>query len=374
MVTVLATAGVGLYSMINNVPESVPPEEAGPMPEAPPQIEMGDMKPVFSPPGDAMPAGFAPPFSGAGSTSEPVTKNPFDGSAPPFVPSTTPEQTSPPPTAASVSIESPVATPLAQTADPQSPSEKRAMSLSPARHPSYPAAQAAATGLLQQGDLDGALMALTPWYRHASLTPDEQQDLTTLLGQLAGTVVYSTDYHIGSPYTVVSADETLEALAMRFQVPAELLAKINGLEPGEPLSVGQTLKVVSGPFRAVVNVTERELVLLLGDRYAGRFQVGIGREKPQVQGQYLVTQKMVDPPYYDGQQTIEAGRPDNPLGGYWIGLAQVNGNQAPFGIHGTPDASSLNREQVEGFIRLAPRDAEDAYYILGDGSQVTVRR
>ena len=76
--------------------------------------------------------------------------------------------------------------------------------------------------------------------------------------------------------------DTLERVAQRYNVPWQLLARINGLMPpgapnsddatkDQPLPVGMELKVVRGPFDAVVRLDKHELTLLLQNRYAGRF-------------------------------------------------------------------------------------------------------
>ncbi|MCA9246031.1 MAG: hypothetical protein KDA42_02920, partial [Planctomycetales bacterium] len=54
-IAVLAAIGVGLYIKINNTPESIPPVEAGPIPAAPPMIELGEPGSPLSSLGDPAP-------------------------------------------------------------------------------------------------------------------------------------------------------------------------------------------------------------------------------------------------------------------------------------------------------------------------------
>ena len=185
---------------------------------------------------------------------------------------------------------------------------------------------------------------------------------------MAGTVVYSTQHLLDSPYEVQQG-ERLEDISQRYNVPWQLLAKINGIDDPQSLRPGERLKVMRGPFSATVSLEKRQLTLLLADgSYAGRFAVGIGREQPPAEGVYAVSDKVVNPVYRGPQQTIGAGDPANPLGDRWIGLG------SSLGIHGTNRPDSIGRVDLPGSISLSPRDVEDVYDILSVGSKVTIRR
>ena len=84
-------------------------------------------------------------------------------------------------------------------------------------------------------------------------SPADTQKVETLLGQLAGTVIYSTEHQL-EPARVVKPGETLETIAKEYNVPWQLLAKINGIPAPDQLRPGQELKVVRGPFSAVVDL------------------------------------------------------------------------------------------------------------------------
>ena len=92
--------------------------------------------------------------------------------------------------------------------------------------------------------------------RGSELLPAERQQLTELLDQLAGTVIYSTQ-HLVEPPCEVQTGETLETIAQRYNVPWQLLAKINGIEDPHSLRPGERLKVVRGPFTAVISLDRR---------------------------------------------------------------------------------------------------------------------
>ncbi len=222
---------------------------------------------------------------------------------------------------------------------------------------------------LQAGQLAEAHLALSQFYGDPSLTPEERVWLTDTLSQLAGTVVYSQQHLLSAPYQAVAGD-TLEQVAKMCEVPWQLLAKINGLPDNGPLQPGQELKIVKGPFHAIVDLQERQLVVFLkGERYAGRFPIAVGTEHPPQPGQhYVVQDKQVNPTYYGADRVFTPEDPQNPLGSRKIGLDQQ------LSIHGTNDPMSLDREDPRGCIRMSARDVEDLYDILTVGSEISVRR
>jgi hypothetical protein len=79
---------------------------------------------------------------------------------------------------------------------------------------------------LAKGELAGALETLTLWHDSPDVPAEMQSQLTELLDQLAGAVVYSTDHLIEPPHEV-AAGETLEDIANQLQVPWQLLANLN---------------------------------------------------------------------------------------------------------------------------------------------------
>lgn len=221
---------------------------------------------------------------------------------------------------------------------------------------------------LEAGQMAAALRQLSAWYDHPQLTPVEQQQLNQLLDQIAGTVVYSTQHLLEAPYEVQTG-ERLEDIGQRYDVPWQLLAKINGIDDPQSLRPGERLKVVRGPFAAVINLEKREMALMLADgSYAGRFKIGLGVDQPPREGVFAVSDKATDPVYRGRDRAIGPQDPNNPLGARWIGLG------ADLGIHGTNRPESIGRTDLPGSISLDPRDIEDVFDILSVGSKVTIRR
>jgi lipoprotein-anchoring transpeptidase ErfK/SrfK len=135
-----------------------------------------------------------------------------------------------------------------------------------------------------------------------------------------------------------------------------------------------SLKVVRGPFDALINLSRHELTLLLRDpsgldRYAGRFMVGVGHDQPNLEGDYVVHDMTVNPRYYspDGMN-VEAGDPRNPLGSAWIGLTDR------IGIHGTNNPQTIGHDGNPGSICVGEGDIQDLCSLLSVGSRVKIVR
>jgi hypothetical protein len=130
---------------------------------------------------------------------------------------------------------------------------------------------------LAAGRYAEALAALSIWYDDPSLGLEESQRLEDLLGQLAGSVIYS-QHDLLLPPHVVAAGETLPAIAASLGVSWQLLGKINGVDDPQRLMPGEHLKLIRGPFDAVVSVSRRRVSLQLTGNYAGSFPVVVGRQ------------------------------------------------------------------------------------------------
>ena len=227
---------------------------------------------------------------------------------------------------------------------------------------------AAARRDLGEGRFRDTLAILSSRYGGQGQTEAEAAALTELLDQVAGTVIYSRQHHLEPAY-VVQVGETLPQIAEKYGVSSELLAKINRIADPTKLEPGQQLKVVRGPFRAVIKLSDHEMDLWLQDLYAGRFAIGVGSDLPELSETLLVIEKNREPTYYGpAGQVINPGDPLNPLGKRRIGLGDS------FAIHGTNDEGSIGVTGGPGCIRLGERDADDAYDILSLGSRVVIQR
>ncbi len=221
--------------------------------------------------------------------------------------------------------------------------------------------------MLNQGRLAESLLALTEWFDNANTPADERPQLVELLDRLAVTVIYSRQHLLEPPYIVRQGD-TLEQIADRYQVPPALLAKINGIADPRQVQPGVELKVLRGPFNALVNLKTQELTLLLHGRYAGRFPFTVGQDAATPEGEYSVQDKAANPQYVGPGGLIDADDPNNPLGEHLLML------ENHVKIHGSPQRVDSANVDPRGSVRLSAVDAVDVFDMLTKGSRVTIRR
>lgn len=220
---------------------------------------------------------------------------------------------------------------------------------------------------LDSGRLAEALKELSAWINSPQMTPAEDAQLQDLLAQLAGTVVYSREHHLAAAYAV-QPGETLEQIAKKHGVTPELLGKINGIDDPTKLNAGEPLKVMRGPFTAIVHLQKRRLILMVDGAYAGSFELaGMGRDAPNLEGEYTVSRKTVRPIYNGPTGEIPSGDPANPLGTLLIALGNECAIYDAEGARATAD-------EPRGSIRLSLADMSELYDILSDGSRVVIRR
>ncbi|MFO8085768.1 MAG: L,D-transpeptidase family protein [Desulfobacterales bacterium] len=134
--------------------------------------------------------------------------------------------------------------------------------------------------------------------------------------------------------------------------------------------VGQSFKKNSGN-----NFHEKFENDFSDTQFARTYPVGIGDEKfTTPAGQFRVDEKRTRPFWYIPPSlqekyapvTIVPPGPDNPLGGYFMGIGDA------YGIHGTNNPWSVGRLVTHGCIRLYPEDMESLYYAISVGTPVQI--
>lgn len=230
---------------------------------------------------------------------------------------------------------------------------------------------------LDRRELARAHQLLSGWYGDSSLTPAEAEKVDLLLGQLAGTVVYSTEHQLEPAY-VVRPGDTLETIAAQYNVPWQLLAKINGVPTVSAVQPGQQLKVVRGPFSAVVDLSRSQLTLLVDGRYAGRFPIVVPSGTMLTDGQWLVDQKLAVPAASGAPSSYETASAQAAVDRAIVlkGEDAATGRPAVAGptITIASNPPSIGAAGSAPAIRVSPQDAEELSDILSIGSRVTVRR
>ena len=323
IVAVLAAVGYGVYASLSRNTDANQSANSSQGWPAAPKVELPGAKSLGTPLTGTIPLGkpssyppLTPPNSAgmSGAAAPPFTPVPAavaPGSAPgvsPGVAPVVPYPSSSPPAAAQTTPSDVVRNlgppPDVLTGGAAAPSAAPAAdSLFQAK---FSAFMQAVQKKLDEGKLAEAHLALSTLYANPDLPAEQAKQITDLLDQLAGTVIYSRRSLLAKPY-VVQPGDTIEKVAQQCNVPWELLARINGLLPpgpvktddplkSAPLPAGNQLKVVRGPFDAVVSLSKHELALMLQGRYAGRFSIGVGRDQPSLEGTYAVRDKSLNPP------------------------------------------------------------------------------
>ncbi len=196
--------------------------------------------------------------------------------------------------------------------------------------------------------------------------PELRSLLTERLEVTAAEIYANPKRHFAEPYFVEYGD-TLERIAEQYSVTWQYLAQLNGTTP-KTLQAGQQLKVLRGPFGAVVDLSNFELTVHAHGWYVHRYRIGTGKDNRTPTGEFTVRNKLENPTWYnpDGGQ-VDGDDPSNPLGEYWLGLGDH------IGIHGTIDPGSIGRAASRGCIHLADGDIEEVFNLLGVGSKVLIR-
>ncbi|MFA6267840.1 MAG: L,D-transpeptidase [Pseudolabrys sp.] len=150
---------------------------------------------------------------------------------------------------------------------------------------------------------------------------------------------------------------------------------------GSP-SVGQRGVVAfSGfaPGTIVVRTNERHLYLVLDERRALRFPVGVGRDGKTWTGRARIEGKYVKPAWSPPEEirrehpnlpdVIAGGTPLNPMGD-----AALTMRGGEYAIHGTNNPRSIGGFVSYGCIRMLNRDIRELYRMVDVGTPVIVEQ
>ena len=177
-------------------------------------------------------------------------------------------------------------------------------------------------------------------------------------------------------YTVQDGD-TLVSIARQYQVPWQLLAKVNGVSVPDAIKPGQKLKVVRGPFVGVLNLSAGELTLLLQGRYAGKFTVSVPSMSTFSEGEWLVEEKLAMPG--SGSNIAQASTvitpPAKPVVDRTLLLRSTATTQPPATLTmGSTSGLTSGTGSSSANIQMTQHDAKELSDILSIGSLVIIRR
>lgn len=209
----------------------------------------------------------------------------------------------------------------------------------------------------------------------------EEAEARSELIRLGRVLTFSRVTNASDPLTAVhevAPGETLYAIGRQYMVSEELLAQLNEITEPHRLRAGQKIKVIRGPFHAVISKTHHRMDVFLGEIFVRSYRVGLGVNGGTPLGTWAVHTKLTNPDWTDPvtHQHYLADDPDNPIGERWLGLEGLTGEsvgRTGFGIHGTIEPESIGQNMSLGCVRLVPEDVAAVYELLVERhSRVTV--
>jgi nucleoid-associated protein YgaU len=317
------------------------------------------------------------------------------------MPETKPRASSSPPAPKRATVKTPpapaVPTPTASLAQPSSSAESPARS--EGERPDAPSASERTararlqTGLelLARNDLVRGREVLSQVLLSGRLGPSDERMLRERLATLNERVVFSPEIIPGDPYVTsytIEAGDALVKLPRKLGVHTDwrFIQRINRISSPERIRAGQKLKVMTGPFHAVINKHDYRMDIYLGDEadpvYVRSFDVGLGEFNSTPEGRFRVREnsRLINPEWVN-PRTRDRYLPDdpaNPIGEYWIGLEPDEARLASlegYGIHGTIERESIGRQASMGCVRMLPEDVELVYELLLEGvSRIEIRK
>lgn len=225
----------------------------------------------------------------------------------------------------------------------------------------------------------------------AALNKDSAQVLTTYTiaaAEVAGPFAeIPRDMMEKSKLAAMGYTSAAEALGEKFHASPKLLKQLNPRKDltraGEEIVVPNVEAPAPLPKGAKVVVDKSASTVTLVDaagRTVAHFPASIGSERdPLPLGTWKITSVAVNPAFHynpklfwDADPGHAAARippgPNNPVGIVWIDLSKKN-----YGIHGTPEPSTIGKTQSHGCIRLTNWDAAALAQAVSAGTRVILQ-
>ena len=173
----------------------------------------------------------------------------------------------------------------------------------------------------------------------------------------------------------VQEGDSIKAIARKYGTTVELIVKGNELKRPDVIRPGQHLKVFGAKMEIRINKARNELLLTAGGRFFKRFRVGTGRYDKTPVGNFVVSERIPEPPWWrDDGKVVPFGDKENILGTRWMAI-KATGNTPEikgYGIHGTWDNATIGKAESAGCIRLRNEDIEELFQLAPVGTPVTI--
>ena len=241
---------------------------------------------------------------------------------------------------------------------------------------------------MEAGKLIEARSVLSAAYFSGTLTAPQEAKAREALTKLAEQTIFSPIVYEGDPYAIsymLNPGEVLDKVERKLElhVPTQLVLKINNISDASRIRAGQKIKMIQGPFHAIVDKSDFTLDIYLQREglekiFVKRFAIGLGKDGSTPTGMWHVAKgrKNLKPVYYPTADSpnhdkgpIAYGAPGYVFGtkGMWIGLEGLEASNKTldnYGIHSTNHPESIGKAESEGCIRMVDDDIEWVFSLL----------
>ena len=215
------------------------------------------------------------------------------------------------------------------------------------------------------------------------------EDIRNKIGSINETLIFSPMIADNDPFAqryVIQSGDRLINLAKKAHVDWRFLARINNIEKPERIRVGQSIKIINGPFHLVIDKSDYRMDVYIGNvdatgkrMFVRSFIVGLGEFNSTPVGSWIVRKnsKAINPAWTNPRTGEHFSRddPKNPIGEYWVGLRGLDPETAKmsgYGIHGTVDPGSIGHQSSMGCIRMRNDDIKLVYELLVPGESTVI--
>ncbi len=234
--------------------------------------------------------------------------------------------------------------------------------------------------LAEAGGIEGARKKYSEALKRIILEGEPVADRAAVLDTLCdklrplNRIIYGDVSRVFDGQSYYRVDDLLSRIAGKYRITYQYLAKLNGIPNPNVVRAGRKIKVVHGPFHAVVDLSDRRLYVFHGEYYYKDYPVSVGKAGRQTPAdRYVVGDKMSDGMStfsWTDPDTGEVFRPGDAgfmLGTRWIKLVGDRVGDTSIGIHGRSAADNdkpLGEAVSRGCIRMRNRDVEELYDLL----------
>lgn len=160
-----------------------------------------------------------------------------------------------------------------------------------------------------------ALRILSPHVMDDRLTAEQREQLETKLEELAATVIFAPNKHLAEPALTATPMTSLDGLAQDYRISLPLLREINGLSEEANPTPGDSIKVLSGPLQATVDLDRQAIWLFVGPLFARKLTIQRDTLAALPESQEPLPLDLegqtTDGPLRVGEITLSAGTPDS---------------------------------------------------------------